>query len=187
MRHVDAGLSPRPRPITPVTMRDPGLPAPGRSHVPPLDEIGNAHPYLGHLLIVTRRHVARLGKLTDDESAPIGRAAARIARALTDTGNAERVYSAVLGTGVPTSTYTFFPAIPAHPARSLGTRSPSGTPVRTVARKRSQTSPNGRSLRSSPFPDLTARVAVAHELPEGRHPQTCAQTLAQSHSLTNLS
>jgi histidine triad (HIT) family protein len=70
-------------------------------HVPPLEEIGNARPYLGHLLIVTRRHVARLGELRDGESATVGRAAARLARALTDAGDAEWVYSAVIGTGVP--------------------------------------------------------------------------------------
>ena len=70
-------------------------------HVPPLDEIGNPRPYLGHLLIVTRRHVARLGELTDEESAAVGRAAARLARALTDAGGAEWVYSAVIGSGVP--------------------------------------------------------------------------------------
>jgi histidine triad (HIT) family protein len=70
-------------------------------HVPPLDEIGNPRPYLGHLLIVTRRHVARLGELTDDESSAVGRAAARLARALTEAGGAEWVYSAVIGTGTP--------------------------------------------------------------------------------------
>lgn len=70
-------------------------------HVPPLDEIGNLRPYLGHLLIVTRRHVPRLGELTDDEGAAVGRAAARLARTLTEAGGAEWVYSAVIGTGVP--------------------------------------------------------------------------------------
>lgn len=70
-------------------------------HVPPLDELENPRPYLGHLLIVTRRHVARLGELTDDEGAAVGRAAARLARRLTEAGGAEWVYSAVIGTGVP--------------------------------------------------------------------------------------
>ncbi len=35
--------------------------------MPPLDLIDTPRPYLGHLQIVTRRHVARLGELTDDE------------------------------------------------------------------------------------------------------------------------
>jgi len=68
-------------------------------HLPPLDERGS--PYLGHLLIVTHRHVARLGDLSDDESAAVGRTATRLARALTEAGGAEWVYSAVIGTGVP--------------------------------------------------------------------------------------
>lgn len=84
-------------------------------HVPPLDEIGNPRPYLGHLLIVTRRHVARLGELTDDESAAVGRAAARLARALTDAGNAEWVYSAVIGTGVPHFHLHLLPRYPGTP------------------------------------------------------------------------
>jgi histidine triad (HIT) family protein len=70
-------------------------------HAPPVEEVGNARPYLGHLLVVTRRHVARLGDLTEGESAAVGRTAARLARALTEAGGAEWVYSAVIGTGVP--------------------------------------------------------------------------------------
>ena len=70
-------------------------------HYPPLEEVGNSRPYLGHLLVVTRRHVARLGELTEDESAAVGRMGARLARALTEAGGAEWVYSAVIGTGTP--------------------------------------------------------------------------------------
>jgi diadenosine tetraphosphate (Ap4A) HIT family hydrolase len=70
-------------------------------HLPPLEDRGNPRPYLGHLLVVTRRHVARFGDLTDDESGAVGRAAARLAKALTEAGGAEWVYSAVIGTGVP--------------------------------------------------------------------------------------
>jgi diadenosine tetraphosphate (Ap4A) HIT family hydrolase len=67
-------------------------------HLPPLSE--NPTPYLGHVLVVTRRHVARLGDLTPDEAGAVGRATARLAGALTETG-ADWVYSAVIGTGVP--------------------------------------------------------------------------------------
>jgi histidine triad (HIT) family protein len=70
-------------------------------HVPPVEEIGNPRPYLGHLLVVTQRHVARLGDLTPEEAAAVGRAAARLAKALVDAAGAEWVYSAVIGTGVP--------------------------------------------------------------------------------------
>ena len=50
---------------------------------------------------MTRRHVARLGKLREDESATVGRMVARLARALTEAGGAEWVYSPVVGMAVP--------------------------------------------------------------------------------------
>lgn len=84
-------------------------------HTPPLDEIGNPRPYLGHLQIVTRRHVARLGDLTDEESAAVGRAAARLAQALTRAAGAEWVYAAVIGTGVPHFHLHLVPRYPGTP------------------------------------------------------------------------
>jgi diadenosine tetraphosphate (Ap4A) HIT family hydrolase len=62
-----------------------------------------------------RRHVARFGELTDDESAAVGRAAARLARALTEAGGAEWVYSAVIGSGVPHFHLHLFPRYPGTP------------------------------------------------------------------------
>ncbi|HEV2713060.1 MAG TPA: HIT family protein [Gaiellaceae bacterium] len=85
-------------------------------HVPPLAvEVGDPSPYLGHLLIVTRRHAPRLGDLTDDEAAAVGRAAARLARALIDVGGAEWVYSAVIGTGTPHFHLHLVPRYPGTP------------------------------------------------------------------------
>jgi len=84
-------------------------------HLPPLEDRGNPRPYLGHLLVVTRRHVARLGDLTDDESSAVGRAAAQLAKALTDAGGAEWVYSAVIGTGVPHFHLHLIPRYPGTP------------------------------------------------------------------------
>lgn len=84
-------------------------------HVPPVEEVGNAPPYLGHLLVVTRRHVARLGDLTAEEAAAVGCAAARLARALTETGGAEWVYSAVIGTGAPHFHLHLVPRYPGTP------------------------------------------------------------------------
>jgi diadenosine tetraphosphate (Ap4A) HIT family hydrolase len=52
-------------------------------------------------MVVTRRHAPSLADLNDEEAAAVGRAAARLARALSDVGGAERVFSAVVGTGVP--------------------------------------------------------------------------------------
>ena len=39
-------------------------------HVPPLP--GRGEPYLGHVLVVTRRHVAGLGDLSEEEGAAVG-------------------------------------------------------------------------------------------------------------------
>jgi len=84
-------------------------------HAPPLEEIGNPRPYLGHLFVVTRRHVARLGELTDDESAAVGRAATKLARALTSASDADWVYSAVIGTGAPHFHLHLLPRYPETP------------------------------------------------------------------------
>jgi histidine triad (HIT) family protein len=84
-------------------------------HYPPLKEEGNPRSYLGHLLVVTRRHVACLGELTDDESATVGRMAAQLARALTEAGGAEWVYSAVVGNAVPHFHLHLLPRYPGTP------------------------------------------------------------------------
>jgi histidine triad (HIT) family protein len=85
-------------------------------HYPPLEEVvGDSRPYLGHLLVVTRRHVARLGELTEDESATVGRMMARLARALTEAGGAEWVYSAVVGRAVPHFHLHLLPRYPGTP------------------------------------------------------------------------
>jgi histidine triad (HIT) family protein len=68
-------------------------------HVPPLPARGD--PYLGHLLVVARRHVPGLSDLSDDEGAAVGRAAAALASSLVDECGATWVHSAVVGTGVP--------------------------------------------------------------------------------------
>jgi histidine triad (HIT) family protein len=62
-------------------------------HVPPLD--GN-DVYLGHLLVVPRRHVPDFACLEAPEAAEIGVAIHRWSRALTTVG-AERVYVATIG------------------------------------------------------------------------------------------
>ena len=84
-------------------------------HMPPLAEMGAPHPYLGHLLVVTRRHAARLGDLTDEEAAAVGRGAARLARALVEAGDAEWVYSAVIGTRTPHFHQHLLPRYPGTP------------------------------------------------------------------------
>jgi histidine triad (HIT) family protein len=65
-------------------------------HVPPLDDSRGA-PYLGHLLVTTRRHVDQLGDLTDDEAARVGVVAARLAKALRERHDATRVHCGLIG------------------------------------------------------------------------------------------
>jgi diadenosine tetraphosphate (Ap4A) HIT family hydrolase len=84
-------------------------------HVPPLPELGRPEPYLGHLLVVTRRHTPSLAELNDAESAAVGRAAARLAHALEDAGGAERVFSATVGTGIPHFHLHLLPRYPETP------------------------------------------------------------------------
>ena len=67
-------------------------------HAPPGDD-GTAA--LGYLFIETDRHAPHLEDLTDDEAADLGRLRSRLARALTRELDAENVFSAVIGRGVP--------------------------------------------------------------------------------------
>ena len=53
--------------------------------------------YLGCLFVETRRHVAELGDLTDEEAVALGRLAARLSSALVRVGGADHVYAAVIG------------------------------------------------------------------------------------------
>jgi diadenosine tetraphosphate (Ap4A) HIT family hydrolase len=84
-------------------------------HMPPLETIGRPRPYLGHLLVATRRHVAPLGDLTAAEGAAVGGVAPRLSRALTSAGGAEWVHAAVIGTGVPHFHLHLLPRYPATP------------------------------------------------------------------------
>ena len=85
-------------------------------HHPPLTSVtGTTRPYLGHLLIVTKRHVAALGSLTGDESAAVGRAASRLSLALTNAAGADWVYAAVIGTAVPHFHLHLLPRYPGTP------------------------------------------------------------------------
>ena len=68
-------------------------------HVMPTDQ--NPRPYLGHLLVVTKRHVDHLGDLSDHEARSVAVAARDLARALRSLDDIDRDFSAVIGTGVP--------------------------------------------------------------------------------------
>ena len=62
-------------------------------HIPSLD---GSDVFLGHVLVVPRRHVADFAGLNQDEAAEIGVAIAKCSSALKGTG-AERVYIATVG------------------------------------------------------------------------------------------
>jgi diadenosine tetraphosphate (Ap4A) HIT family hydrolase len=81
-------------------------------HLPPLE--ANVRPYLGHLLVVTRRHVDHLADLTDAEADSVGRAAHALAQALRAEG-VERVHVAVIGLGVPHFHQHLYPRYPGVP------------------------------------------------------------------------
>ncbi len=83
-------------------------------HIPPIDD--NPRPYLGHLMVVTRRHAPGWADLTDAEAAAVGVAVTRLARALRATIDLERVYSAVIGHGVPHLHVHVFPRYAGTPA-----------------------------------------------------------------------
>ena len=64
-------------------------------HIPP---IGGADVYLGHLLVVPKRHAADFGDLDEREASQIGVFMSQCMRALRSAG-AERVYVATIGHG----------------------------------------------------------------------------------------
>jgi diadenosine tetraphosphate (Ap4A) HIT family hydrolase len=68
-------------------------------HIPP-QEPGGSH-YLGHLLVVPRRHVDQLPDLTRDEAGAVMDAAHRLATALRLARDPARIHLAVVGLGVP--------------------------------------------------------------------------------------
>jgi histidine triad (HIT) family protein len=82
-------------------------------HVMPTDE--NPRPYIGHCLVVTRRHVDHLGDLTEREAAAVALASRALAGALRAEG-AERVHVAVIGTGSDHFHQHLFPRYPGVPA-----------------------------------------------------------------------
>ena len=67
---------------------------------------GHAHPmrspdvYLGYVAVEPRRHIAKLGDLTDDEAARVGWLTNRLSRALRELEGAEHVYGFVFGDGL---------------------------------------------------------------------------------------
>ncbi|MFJ7662402.1 HIT family protein [Lysinibacillus sp. NPDC097162] len=65
-----------------------------------IDRKGNPN-YLGHIMIDLKRHAPTLADMTMDEAKAFGVIMARISKALTESENAEHIYSFVSGNSVP--------------------------------------------------------------------------------------
>lgn len=57
--------------------------------------------YLGHVFVESRRHVAELADLTDEEAQAVGLYTSRVAKALLHTEGMEHIYAFVIGDSVP--------------------------------------------------------------------------------------
>ena len=81
-------------------------------HLPPMDD--NPRPYLGHCMVVTRRHIDHVGDLTVGEAESVARGSRAVAAGLLAEG-AERVHVAVIGLGVEHFHQHLYPRYPGVP------------------------------------------------------------------------
>jgi diadenosine tetraphosphate (Ap4A) HIT family hydrolase len=81
-------------------------------HLPPMDD--NPRPYLGHCMVVTRRHIDHVGDLTVREAESVARGSRAVAAGLRAEG-AERVHVAVIGLGVEHFHQHLYPRYPGVP------------------------------------------------------------------------
>jgi ATP adenylyltransferase len=81
-------------------------------HLPPTDE--NPRPYIGHCMVVTRRHVDHLADLSPQEARSVADASQTVASALRAEG-VERVHVAVIGLGVDHFHQHLYPRYPGTP------------------------------------------------------------------------
>jgi len=84
--------------------------------------MGSPTVYRGYLMVETKRHVAGLGELSDDEAAAVGRLVNRASRALRDAAGADHVFAFVYGTGVPHLHVHLAPRYPDTPREFWGPR-----------------------------------------------------------------
>ena len=87
-----------------------------------LHTMGGPPVYRGYLMVETKRHVAGLGDLLDDEAAAVGRLVNRAARALKECAGSEHVFAFVYGTGVPHLHVHLAPCYPDTPREFWGPR-----------------------------------------------------------------
>jgi diadenosine tetraphosphate (Ap4A) HIT family hydrolase len=81
-------------------------------HLPPTD--GNPRAYIGHCMVVTKRHIDHLADLTDQEAESVARASRAVAGALRAEG-VERVHVAVIGLGSDHFHQHLYPRYPGVP------------------------------------------------------------------------
>jgi diadenosine tetraphosphate (Ap4A) HIT family hydrolase len=84
--------------------------------------LGAPAVYRGYLMVETRRHVAGLGELTDEEAAAVGQLTNRASRALREGLGADHVFAFVYGTGVPHLHVHLAPRYPGTPREYWGPR-----------------------------------------------------------------
>jgi len=78
--------------------------------------------YLGHVFVETKRHVAEVADLTDEEAQAIGLYTSKIAKALLHTESMEHIYIFVIGDGVPHVHYHVIGRYPGAPRKYWGPR-----------------------------------------------------------------
>lgn len=108
--------------------------------------------YCGYLMVEPKRHVHRLGDLTDVEAAAIGRTTNRMARLLREELGAEHVYSFVYGDAVEHLHVHLAPRYAGTPLEFWGhrlTRWPDAPRVRGEAEMRELVSMLHEALHSS--------------------------------------
>jgi diadenosine tetraphosphate (Ap4A) HIT family hydrolase len=72
-------------------------------------------PYLGHLIVETRRHASQFSDLTEEEAQAVGALVSRLARILRDAEGAEHVYVVFWGDGTPHFHIHLLPRYPGTP------------------------------------------------------------------------
>jgi diadenosine tetraphosphate (Ap4A) HIT family hydrolase len=75
----------------------------------------NAEPYLGYIVVESKRHAPGFADLTDEEAAAVGVAIARVSRALRASEGAEHVYLLVIGHHTPHLHVHLVPRYPGTP------------------------------------------------------------------------
>ena len=76
--------------------------------------------YLGHVFVESKRHVAEVSDLTEEEAQVIGVYTNRIAKALINTLGMEHIYIFVIGDGVPHVHYHVIGRYPGAPREYWG-------------------------------------------------------------------